>query len=115
MKKSENDVIAENLRRLMGQRGMVQTQVAEKSGVGQTTVSNYLNPGNRKPGAKGKVPSAKVSELEMIAAALGVECWELMRPMDSARAQALDGLEKALDALSAISAQKLPSGNKRAA
>jgi hypothetical protein len=47
---------------------------------GQTTISLYLSPDRRKPGKDGKAGSAKLTEVEMLARALEVEPWELLRP-----------------------------------
>jgi len=54
-----NQVLAENLRHYMAKRSLKQTALAQRSGVGQTTISLYLRPENRELGAKGKAPSAK--------------------------------------------------------
>jgi transcriptional regulator with XRE-family HTH domain len=80
--KSVNEVLAENLRYWMEQANMTaQGDLAEKSGVSQRTISNYLNPGNRQESASGKEPSAKLTELQKIAVALGIGVWDLVRPM----------------------------------
>jgi len=70
--KSINHVFAENLRGAMTRAELTQEALAKKSGVSQKTISNYLNPDQRKTSAKGKPPSAKLTELEMIAGAIGV-------------------------------------------
>ncbi|WP_087864368.1 helix-turn-helix domain-containing protein [Comamonas thiooxydans] len=57
--------------------------LAQKSGVAQTTISNYLNPGRRGTGKSGKAASAKLTELELLAEALGVEAWTLIQPIKS--------------------------------
>lgn len=69
-KKTLNQVLAENLKAQMGDK-WVQKTLAAASGIGQTTISLYLNPDRRKSGATGKAPSAKLSEVERLAAALG--------------------------------------------
>lgn len=84
-KPSVNEVIAKNLRRSMSDKKLTQQDLAAKSGVGQTTISLYLNPENRKPSATGKIPSAKVAELEALARSLDLEAWELMVPPESER------------------------------
>ena len=76
-----NEVVAKNLAYWMDQRGVKQAHLAEKAGVSQKTVSNYLNPHQRIEGASGKIPSAKLSELESIAIALEIELWQLVRHM----------------------------------
>lgn len=65
----------------MAEKGMNQTALAQASGVGQTTISLYLAPHRRLASKSGKAPSPKVGELAQIAAALGIESWQLMRQM----------------------------------
>lgn len=75
-----NETLAANLARLMERKGWTQAALAKQSGVGQTTISLYLNPERRQPSKSGKIPSAKLSEVESLAIAVGVEPWELLRP-----------------------------------
>ena len=79
--KSVNEVLADNLRYWMSEAGLKQEGLAERSGVSQRTISNYLNPGRRQESASGKEPSAKLTELSSISDALGVGIWDLVRPM----------------------------------
>jgi transcriptional regulator with XRE-family HTH domain len=74
-------VIAENLAHYMERAGVTQDALAQKSGVGQTTVGLYLHPERRLPSKSGKLPSPKVTELAQIAAALEIELWQIMRPV----------------------------------
>lgn len=83
-KPSLNDILATNLARLMEKAGHKQASLAKLSGIGQTTISLYLNPGRRQPSKSGKVPSAKFGEVETLAEVLGVEPWDLLRPHDIA-------------------------------
>lgn len=83
-KPSLNDILATNLARLMEKAGHKQASLAKLSGIGQTTISLYLNPGRRQPSKSGKVPSAKFGEVETLAEVLGVEPWDLLRPHDAA-------------------------------
>ena len=79
MKKSTvNEALARNLKAWMEAKGMKQEQLASKSKVGQTTISLYLSPDRRKPGATGKIPSAKVGEIESLAEALGCRFADLV-------------------------------------
>jgi phage repressor protein C with HTH and peptisase S24 domain/transcriptional regulator with XRE-family HTH domain len=78
---SLNEILAANLARLMEQRGWKQAALAKQSGVGQTTISLYLSPERRQPSKSGKLPSAKLSEVESLAVAVGVEPWELLKPV----------------------------------
>lgn len=89
-----NDVLATNLAHFMAKRGLTQAALASKCGVGQTTVSLYLDPSRRKIGARGKPPSAKLSEVEMLAKALSVEVWELLRHLTPAEREAYEQIEK---------------------
>ena len=75
-----NDILAENLAQKMADKGHTQASLAKLSGVGQTTISLYLNPSRRQPSKSGKVPSAKFSEVESLADALGVPAWSLLIP-----------------------------------
>ncbi|WP_260481716.1 XRE family transcriptional regulator [Bordetella hinzii] len=75
-----NEILAANLALLMDRKGLKQASLATLSGVGQTTISLYLNPSRRQPSKSGKVPSAKFSEVEALADALGVAPWDLLRP-----------------------------------
>lgn len=79
-----NETLAANLARHMERRGWTQAALAKQSGVGQTTISLYLNPERRQPSKSGKIPSAKLSEVESLASAVGVEPWELLRPLPPA-------------------------------
>jgi transcriptional regulator with XRE-family HTH domain len=75
---SINHVFAANLSALMGERGFNQPSLAAKSKVSQKTISNYLNPNQRPTGANGKQPSAKLTEIAMLAEALNADPWELL-------------------------------------
>lgn len=93
-KDSINQVLAENLAHWMGERKLTQNALAEKAGVSQKTISNYLNPEQRVDGAKGKEPSAKLTELNRIAGALGVGVWELVRRMSERERALYTAIEK---------------------
>lgn len=91
-----NDVLAENLRHFMEKRGLTQQALASKCGdVGQTTIGLYLHPARRKPSAKGKRPSTKLSEIESIAKALDVAVWELLRAFTPDEREAYRQIEEA--------------------
>lgn len=96
---SINQVFAGNLAALMERRGINQSQLSVMSKVSQKTVSNYLNPDQRITGSKGKVPSAKLTELAMIASALDVDAWQLLRPLDKEQRKAYEAIEAAFLAL----------------
>ena len=55
--------------------------LAKLCGVGQTTISLYLNPERRNLGCEGKAGSAKLTEVERLATALGLEPWVLLCPV----------------------------------
>jgi len=78
--KTVNEILAENLSRLMDERGIKQLGLAKQSGVAQTTVSLYLNPERRQPGKTGKIPSAKLTEVEKLAQVFDIPVWELLQP-----------------------------------
>lgn len=94
-----NDVLAQNLAHFMEEKGLNQSTLGAKAGVGQTTVGVYLNPDRRKPGAKGKPPSAKLTEVEQLAEALNVQVWELLRPLSPEARRAYAQIEAAFLAL----------------
>lgn len=99
--KQINEVLASNLAHFMGKRQLSQKALASRSGVAQTTISLYLDPTRRKPGATGKVPSAKLSEVEMLASALSVEVWELLRNLTAEEREVYDQLESVVGMLKA--------------
>lgn len=82
-----NAVLAENLQFFMAEKGMSQAVLAAKARMGQTTVSLYLNPQRRAAGKTGNEPSAKLAEVQRLADALGVELWELLRPLTPVQRQ----------------------------
>lgn len=94
-----NEVVAENLSYLMEKVELTQAALAEKAGVSQKTISNYLNPSQRSEGALGKLPSPKLVELDRIATALGVEVWELTRQMTPSERAMYAAIEKAYSEL----------------
>ncbi len=95
-----NEVLAENIAAAMERKGILsQTELAKRSGLAQTTISNYLHPENRLPGKSGKPPSAKLSEVERIAAALDVESWNLLRPISPREQKLYERIEAAYRAL----------------
>lgn len=91
-----NEILATNLARLMEKTGHKQASLAQASGVGQTTISLYLNPARRQPSKSGKVPSAKFGEVEALADALGVMPWDLLRPDHDGDTSALAAPRKSL-------------------
>lgn len=94
-----NLALADNLSYLMERKGLKQMALAKKCGVAQTTISNYLHPERRKPGKDGKPGSAKLTEVEMLASALNVEPWELVRPMTGQQREVYEKIEAAYRAL----------------
>lgn len=90
-----NEVVARNLDYWMKQTGIKQAALAEKAGVSQKTISNYLKPGQRAEGTTGKEPSAKLAELDKIAKALHVEVWQLTRQMSQRERTMYAAIEKA--------------------
>lgn len=79
-----NALLAANLRDAMAAAKVNQTALGKKSGVRQNTISLYLDPGKRKPSAGGKPASGKLTEVAMLATALGMQAWELLRPKNGA-------------------------------
>ena len=95
-----NDVIADSLAFFMSEKKLTQSQLAEKSGVAQTTISLYLHPNRRLPGKTGKPPSAKVTELAQLAAALEIMSWQLLQDLAPKERAFYANLEEAYRALS---------------
>lgn len=100
--KKINDVLAANLQYFMRERGFdSQKELAKKASVSQRTVSNYLNPAQRQPSKSGKEPSAKLTELERLGAALGVGVWDLLRDISPSErefyAQVEDAYRRLID------------------
>lgn len=94
--KTVNEVLAENIRAEMNRAKIAsQPALAKLSGVAQTTISNYLNPNQRLTSKSGKAPSAKLTEVEQIAAALGVPVWKLLRSMTPKEREFYDRIERA--------------------
>lgn len=116
--KSINEVLAANLREAMEARGWSQVRLAKESRVAQTTISLYLTPDRRKPGASGKVPSGKLSEVEAMAQALGLAYWELLMPMNEDQRQLLRQFGQLVQKASGGGSTKVPeapTGNRMAA
>ncbi len=90
-----NRTLAVNLRALMEKHALTQQELSAKCGVAQTTISLYLNPDRRKPGKDGKPGSAKLTEVEMLGNALGVQPWELLRPLTPSERSAYEKIEAA--------------------
>lgn len=91
-----NEVLAANLAFYMAETGIhTQPALALRSGVSQRTISNYLNPTKRAAGTRGKPGSAKLTELDRIARALGVEVWQLLRSGTPHELRAWGQLEQA--------------------
>lgn len=97
---SINAIVAANIQYWMDKRGFAtQGALAKKVGVVQRTIGNYLKPKLRKETAKGREPSAKLTELAKIAAALDVEVWHLLRPLSPSEWEAYQAVEAAFMAL----------------
>lgn len=82
--KTATQVLADNLRRLMEDNKSFRTQgaVAKRAGVDQKTISNCLNPEQRKATAKGRLPSPTLAQVEKIAGVFGLQVWELLQPAE---------------------------------
>lgn len=99
-KRAINQVLAENLAHYMREKGFAsQPALAKESGVAQRTIGNYLRPDLRQVSKSGKQPSAKLTELERIAAALGVEVVDLLRDMTPEQRAAYERVEAAYRSL----------------
>lgn len=86
-----NQLLAKNLKARMDDAEVNQTALGKKSGVAQNTISLYLAPEKRKPGAKGKEPSGKLTEVAKMAEALDLEPWQLLLPEGSDQGDSMNG------------------------
>lgn len=98
-KRSINEVLAENLKHYMDAQKLKQTALGKRADMAQTTISLYLDPSRRVPSKSGKVPSANLGDVERLATALGVEVWELLRPLSGPEREAYDKIANAFKAL----------------
>lgn len=85
-KRTASQVLAANLAEAMRRKKLSQVALAAASGVPQTTISLYLRPAARQATHGKAMPSPTVERLAMLAAALGVEPWQLLHP-DPEKAQ----------------------------
>lgn len=107
-------VLADNLAYFMKERGLKQTALAKRSGVGQTTIGLYLNPKNRKESKTGKNPGPLLPLIQQLATALEVELWELLRPLTPAQRTVYHAIEAAfLMALEQAKNDQPPQGKRR--
>lgn len=68
-------LVATNITKLMGMSDDCQSQLAlsKKSGIGQSTISNYLRPEEYDG-------SPQIDKLQKIANCFGLETWQLLHP-----------------------------------
>lgn len=94
-----NAILASNLQHYMESRKLTQKALGEKAGMAQTTIGFYLSPERRKPSKSGKVPSANLGDVQKLAAGLGVQVWELLRPLTPQERVAYEQIERAFKSL----------------
>jgi transcriptional regulator with XRE-family HTH domain len=80
---SSIQTLAANLAHYMEARGVKQKALAAQSGVGQTTISLYLNPKNRLEPSSGSSPSPTLVNIVKLAAALDVRLCDLLELLGS--------------------------------
>lgn len=88
--------LAVSLRFWMDQKQLTQQALSAKSGVGQTTISLYLRPEARDQTARGTKGSPTLANIEALAAALGVEVWQLLAPATSQELGLFDAVRAVL-------------------
>ena len=103
-KKTLNQLLGENLQALMTQRGLSANVLGPKAGLAPNTVGNYLKADPASVGSvinpkTGKERSAKLAEVEMLAAALGVHPLALLTDPESLQAMAKQMAEAAVSSL----------------
>lgn len=98
-----NRVLAANLKHFMEISAFEsQKALGARCGIAQRTIGNYLNPDLRREGSKGKAPSANLAQLQKLADALGIEVWQLLRPMSAADRIIYRKIEEAFAELRAL-------------
>ncbi|MDB5730730.1 MAG: phage repressor protein [Variovorax sp.] len=103
-----NEVLATNLAYFMRRKRYTQASLAKKVGLAQRTIGNYLKPSLRATESiSGKAPSAKLTEVDKIAEGLGVETWELLRPITPSERELYRQFEQSFDRLRQL-AKDLP-------
>lgn len=75
---SRMKTIASNLRRFADKRGMAMTHLADHAGIGRTTIWRILDANDRGPS------DPRLSTLDALAEALGVDVVDLLRPAPEA-------------------------------
>lgn len=94
--KTINQIVADNLAYWMERTGFASQQaLADKSGVSQRTIANYLRPSLRDNTNSGKEPSAKLTELGKLAKSMNIEVWQLLRQMTPQERAFYDKIEQA--------------------
>ena len=73
-----NQVVAAALRWHMEKAGVTAKGLGRETGLSPRTIGNFLNPGKRTSGSKGKEPSGKLFELAVIAQHLKLDIVELV-------------------------------------
>lgn len=76
-----NQTVAYALAYYMDKSGLTEKQLGSTAGVSPRTVGNFLRPEARVSGSRGKEPSGKLTELALIARALGVDVADLVTSM----------------------------------
>lgn len=102
--KSLNQVLGENLLALMTARNISANALGPVAGLAPNTIGNYLKAasGDREVNpTSGKERSAKLAEVEMLAAALNVEVLSLLTDKDATAAKAQQIAAAAMAAMSA--------------
>lgn len=87
-KKPANQILSEALEYFMNPYWS-NVSLAQASGVAEGTIRNYRTPEKRGQGKSGKEPSAKVTELEAIANAMGLLIIDLLEDMSVDKRKAL--------------------------
>jgi transcriptional regulator with XRE-family HTH domain len=73
-----NELLARNLGRIKDARDLTLEEIAKKCRLSQRTIGYYLDPDKRAPTRSGKKGSAKLNEVDALAAGLGVSVWDLL-------------------------------------
>lgn len=109
--KSLNQVLAERLAQEMAARGLSAKRLGELAEVAPNTVSNYLKRADPTYSKSGKEQSAKLAEVERIAAALGLHALSLLTDPEEQQRRA----QQAVALLLGQAAPEVEQGKRRRA
>lgn len=109
-----NQIVARALRWHMDRAGLSEKALGTRAGVSPRTVANFLRPTDRAAGSRGKEPSGKLTELALIAAALGVRVADLVDDQSDEERERDRQLRAAMELLRGVAAAPAPAAQPAA-